>query len=50
MKNDPTIHIFNCEKCGKKTRIQSVYDLLRDICGDCWLKEHFEKEDKNVRR
>ena len=39
MKNDPTIHRFECEDCGKRVVIQCVFELLVKKCKDCWLKE-----------
>lgn len=45
MKNN-TIIRFNCEKCNKEVKIQCVASvLLLYLCIDCYLKEHFKREE-----
>ena len=47
MEDNPTIIKFNCRICGKYEEIQAVYNLLDEICIDCWLKENGIKREDN---
>jgi len=42
--DDNTIHKFNCRICGQYSEIQSVYDLLDNLCSKCWLKENKKRD------
>jgi transposase-like protein len=35
MEDNPTIHRYKCENCGKDVEIQSVYEPLIKECFEC---------------